>query len=54
MLHYRVTQQELRAKYRSDADYQPAPLCSNGSAHAVLTSDRRKVDCPACLQQLQS
>lgn len=54
-VHYGMTQDEARAKYRSTGDFAgPRPLCGNGSYHCTVTRDKSKVTCAACQSRLDT
>lgn len=54
-VHYGMTQDEARAKYKSNGDFSgPRPLCGNGSFHCPVTRDKTQVTCEACQARLDS
>lgn len=51
--HLGLTQDQMRAKTGSTGDFEgPNPLCGNGNYHALVTQDRAKVSCAACLLKM--
>jgi len=46
--HLELSQDQQRAQANSKGDFRPRALCGNGSAHAVLRSSARTVNCDAC------
>lgn len=54
MKHYKISESEKQKKYNSSGWYGDGCLCGNGSFHADKTRDSKKVDCPKCLELLDS
>lgn len=53
-VHYLITQEELRQRYKSTGNFAPRAICGNGEPHYRLmtTRSRRLVTCKACKKSM--
>ena len=52
VLHFELTGKERQRKLKSTGHFDAAPLCGNGSFHAVSTRHAESVTCHACRELL--
>jgi len=53
MLHYELTQTDMRIKCKSQGDFGSHPICGNGQAHLRLTKVKKIVTCSECKKELK-
>ena len=50
VVHFILTQEDLRRRYKSSGNFIDRALCGNGSAHTNKSGLWKDVTCPACLK----
>lgn len=53
-VHLLVSENWLRAYYKSSGDFRLGARCFNGSFHAKLTENKSLVNCPECLKFMKA